>query len=202
MLGMWSLYVTLEDDSKEWVRELLAGNNDVVAEFCALYGPTLERLAQSHMNSALQRRVGADDIVQSVCRTFVRRARQGDIQVDESEALWRLLCAITLTKVRQHARFHYRKRRGLNREQVGPDADAGQHSLRASEPTPAEAAAFNDQMQHFIAALDEEAQRFVLLRMQGMTHEEIAGELDCAERTVRRILQRVRAQWEQELALL
>ena len=150
-----------ENDSALWIRELLAGNEDVVQEFWTAYAPALERIAKSRMNPALQQRLGPEDVLQSVCRTFIRRGRKGAYQLDNSEDLWRLLCAITLTKVRQHARFHLRKRRGMNREtSLEGERDDGNAGLPeraiAPGPTPAEAAEFADQVDHLLAGLDDE----------------------------------------------
>lgn len=191
-------------ESALWIRELVSGNEEVVGEFWREYAPSLERLASSRMAPALQRRLGADDVVQSVCRTFLRRARAGEFQLDKSDDLWRLLCAITLTKVRQHARFHLRKRRGMNREvALGADGDSQAPGLAdlapARQPTPAEAVAFADQMQHLLAALDDEERQLVQCKLDGLDSQAIAKKMDCSERTVRRLLAKVRERWEREL---
>jgi hypothetical protein len=75
----------------------------------------------------VQRRVGPESIAQSVCRTFLRRAGDGQFQVRDEDALWGLLCAIALTKVRERVRFHRRHRRDLGRERplCWLHADAG-----------------------------------------------------------------------------
>lgn len=192
------------DDSVLWIQELVSGNEEVVSEFWHEYAPSLQRLAQSRMAPALQRRLGPDDIAQSVCRTFLRRARLGEFQLDKSDDLWRLLCAITLTKVRQHARFHLRKRRGLNREvSLGDDSSdsaPGLADLAVSKgPTPDEAVAFADQMQHLLGMLDDEERQLVQSKLDGLDSQAIASRLDCSERTVRRLLLKVRSRWEREL---
>jgi RNA polymerase sigma factor (sigma-70 family) len=51
-------------------------------------------------------------------------------------------------------------------------------------------------MQHFFDALDDEERRLVQSKLDGATHDQIAQELDCSERTVRRLLERVRQRWE------
>ncbi len=98
------------------IRGLRDGDRTVVQDFCQRYGASLERLAAKHLPAALRRRVGPEDVVQSACRTFLRRTRGGEFQLADSEDLWRLLCAITLTKVREQARFHLRQKRGLDKE--------------------------------------------------------------------------------------
>lgn len=191
-------------DSTTWIAELVAGNQDVMEEFWSRYGSNLERVARSRMTPALQRRVGADDVVQSACRSFLRRAQGGEYQLSEAESLWRLLFAITLMKVRQHARFHYRKRRRLDREvsldgSPTSEGPAAHDWAVAAEPSPAEAAEFADQLQHFFDALDDEERRLVQLKLDGLEPDQIAREMDCSERTVRRLSQKVRERWQHEL---
>ena len=83
------------------VRGLREGDPQIVEEFCEQYGALLQQLADKHLSEDLRRRVGPEDVVQSVCRTFLRRARAGEFELADSEGLWRLLCAITLTKVHE-----------------------------------------------------------------------------------------------------
>jgi len=101
---------------------------------------TLERLAARHMTSPLRCREGADDEVQPVCRTFFRRARNGQFDLPDQECLWRLLGAITLTKIREEERFHRREKRELDREcdaaAAGDDAPAAIDGLVASDRPP------------------------------------------------------------------
>lgn len=170
----------------------------VVQEFCTRYGGALQAIANKHMASLLQQRLGPEDIVQSVYRTFLRRAGAGELAFDEPGDLWRLLCAITLTKVREQARFHLRQKRGLDRE-VRVDADrdgAPAIDLPASAPSPAAAAEFASVFEHVLAGLDDEQRRILELKLDDRTDVEIAGTLGCSERTVRRLMVRLRARLE------
>jgi RNA polymerase sigma factor (sigma-70 family) len=192
-----------DDRSTTWLRQLVAGNDEVVGEFWQHYGDGLQRLAASRMAPALRQRVGAEDIVQSVCRTFFRRSREGEFEFGAMDDLWRLLCAITLTKVRQHARFHYQEKRQLSRERplddVRPAGDARRVDLAAAGPTPAEVVEFTDQLQHLLSGLSDEERQMVQLRIEGRQQAEIAEELGCSERTVRRLFSGVKTRWEQML---
>lgn len=189
-----------EHDSAAWIRELVAGNDQVVREFVERYGPSLERIAAGRMTPGLKRRVGPDDILQSVCRTFVRRARAGEFTLPDSEQLWRLLCAITLTKVRQHARFHFTPKRNLAHEEdialvAGRGAAAGREPVDPS-PTPEEAAEFADGLGHLVDSLGAEEGQIVRLKLEGYSHAEIADQLGCAERTIGRLLKNVKVRLE------
>src|SRR5262245_22037762 len=135
------------------IRGLRDGDRQVVAEFCVEYGDALHRLADRRLPDAIRRRLGPEDVVQSACRTFLRRVRAGEFRLADSESLWRVLCAITLTKVREHTRFHLRQKRGLDREQSLAAADAGREAafdLVDPEPTPDRAAAFADQFRQLL----------------------------------------------------
>jgi len=60
-------------------------------------------------------------------------------------------------------------------------------------PTPAQQAEFEDTFEHLLSGLDPEARRIVELRLQEKNNEQIATELGCSERTVRRMLNQLEA---------
>jgi RNA polymerase sigma factor (sigma-70 family) len=184
-----------EDDRQweTWVRDLAAGDTQVVQSFWDNYGARLQGLAAQFLTTRLYRRVDPEDIVQSVCRSFFTRARDGQFELTDRDSLWRLLCAITLTKVRQKARFHGRQKRSVHQEASLDDTRFGGPGLSAAEPTPEEAAEFADQLQRILDALDEEERQIILLRLEQYTLDEIAQRQGCSERTVRRILKRVQS---------
>ena len=197
------------EEHDQWdalIAGLRAGDPRTVAAFAKRYGPLMERVAQRHVAPGLQHRFGAESVVQSACRTFLRRTHEGQFELADPDGLWRLLCAITLTKVREQARFHLREKRNVNAEvraaSEGED-DAG--GPRAPEPvaqglSPDEAALFSEQLERVFAALgDGEERQIVELRLQDLTNREIADQLGCSERTVRRILTRLRGRLERVL---
>lgn len=186
-----------EQQWESWLRRLADGDEQVVAEFWNAYNRRLQGLAAQHLKVGLRRRVDPEDVVQSACRTFLRRLHAGDFELVGAESLWRLLCVITLAKVRKQARFHQRGKRSIEHEQpLGrPGEESRAPGLEAVErgPTPDEAAAFADQLDNLLGALDEEERRVVQLKLEDRTNEEIAQAMQCSERTVRRILNRVRS---------
>ena len=188
----------MEENDEQWrkmVADLRQGKSQVVGDFWRQYGPLMHRLAEAHLSPKLKRRVGAEDVVQSVCRTFFRRARGGEFTLSDSHALWRLLCAITLTKVRQQARHHGRAKRGMGREvpmQSSGDEDSELSRFgQAAGPTPEQEAIFSEQFQQLIEHLDDEQRQLVLLKLDDLTNDQVAARLGCSERTVRRLLKEV-----------
>jgi len=188
------------DSWSQLIAGLRQGDARITSDFCRQYGEPLEKIAAKHLPAGLRRRLGPEDVVQSVCRTFFRRAREGQFELDDSEGLWRLLCAITLTKVREQARYHLRQKRGVQREVplTPPGLGDSLPSIGPSDPavSPAQAAAFTEQFQQLIAGLDDEERQLVDLKLQQCTNEEAAEKLGCSERTVRRLMKRIQSRLE------
>ena len=69
-----------DDEWQSWMVQLAEGNPEAEHEFWNLYGERLQRLASQNLSSGLRRRVGAEDVVQSACRTFLRRAQDGQFE--------------------------------------------------------------------------------------------------------------------------
>jgi RNA polymerase sigma factor (sigma-70 family) len=174
---------------------LRSGDEAAVGEFCRRYGPLIERLAERRLAGAMRRRIGPEDVAQSVCRTFVRRAAKGEFEIADGGALWGLLCAIALTKIKEQARFHLRHKRSLHGEQhldsVDGTGDRRHPESADAGPAPDDAAEVADVFDRLVAGFDEEERRIIELRLQDFTLEEIAVRMECSERTVRRFMKRV-----------
>ena len=188
------------DEQARWQRlidGLRRGDAEAGREFWEQYGPVLQRLAHKHLATWLRRRVEPEDVVQSACRTFLRRLQAAEYQLGDDQGLLSLLCAITLNKVLMKARFHQAQRRDLRREAHGP-APAGEggelpFDVAAPDASPAEAAGFAEQFEQFLAALDDEERRLVDLKLQGRSNREVAEELHRTDRWVRKLCERMRA---------
>jgi RNA polymerase sigma factor (sigma-70 family) len=182
---------------RRWIDRLSDGDEEVIGEFWREYSGRLQGLAAQHLKIGLRQRVDPEDVVQSACRTFLRRLQAGDFELAGAENLWRLLCVITLAKVRAQARFHQRGKRSIENEQRldGNPEESRSPGFQAVErgPSPDEAAAFADQLDNLLARLDEEERQVVQLKLEDRTNDEIAQAMQCSERTVRRILNRVRS---------
>ena len=70
--------------------------------------------------------------------------------------------------------------------------------IPGASPDPAADVEFVDQFEQVMARFTEEEQNIVDLKLQQFTNDEIAEKVGCSERTVRRLLQRVRSQLEGE----
>jgi RNA polymerase sigma factor (sigma-70 family) len=188
-----------DDHWRSWIRGLAEGDEQVVGEFWQDYGARLQALAAGYLTTRLHRREGPEDVVQSVCRTFLRRSREGQFSLADRDSLWRLLCAITLAKIREKVRYHGREKRRIDRERYLDDSRVAAFPLSDAEPTPAEAAEFADQMHQLLTGMDEEEQQVVAMRLEQQTYAEIADHLGCSERTVRRMVKKVQERLQRML---
>lgn len=164
------------------------GDEAAAAEVFERYAEQLTRLARSRSAARLAVRVDAEDIVQSAWRSFFVAARAGRFQLEQGGDLWRLLVEVTLHKLYRQAARHQAQRRSVKREEGG----AGVLAATSAEPTPAEAAAAADELEALLTALSPRGRQAVALRLQGFEQAEIAVQLGCTERTVRRLLAEAR----------
>lgn len=172
-----------------WLEDLAEGKPDAVQEFWSNYGDALQRVAERQIASWMRRRIDPEDVVQSACRTFFRRAQGGDFAFESKDDLWKLLLTITLNKVRMQARFHSRNRRSVSKEQALPEEPNLQpaewdHAINQVD--------LDDMLQAAFANQDHERQQVVEMWLEGLTQGEIAQQLGCSERTVRRIQSKIR----------
>jgi RNA polymerase sigma-70 factor (ECF subfamily) len=175
------------------------GNQEAARILFERYSGRLVALARARIGHRLGRRVDPEDVVQSVFRTFFRRAQTGELHVYDPDHLCALLARITIHKALDQVSFHKAAKRNFNL-----DADSGspEHEMIAQvldrEPTPEAVNLFLDQLQHLFGQLQPEERQVLEMRMQGYTVEEIARRLNTYDRKIYRILERIRALAEQE----
>jgi RNA polymerase sigma-70 factor (ECF subfamily) len=176
-----------------------AGDGEAARQLYDCYVQRLLAVARRRLGTPLQSRVDPEDIVQSVFRTFFGRLKAGKFRLEEQDDLCKLLVRITVNKTLRQVAYQKAAKRD-------PGQEAGQEDpgrerlleLMAREPDPEEAAAFVDQLQAFLAAQPPQDRRVIELRLQGYGTDEIARQLGVADRTVRRLLERIKGQALQE----
>ena len=155
-------------------------------------------LARQQLGAWLRARVDPEDIVQSVYKSFLFRYGAEKL-AREGEELWALLARITLRKCADRARHHQAGRRAASRE-VAPSAEDGGPEAAGREPTPEEAAVLAEIVQGLLRGLGADERPIIELSLQGYSTQEISEQVGRAERSVRRLRERVRDQLEQARA--
>ena len=175
-----------------------AGDEAAAGELYRRYSERLCALAQAQISERMARRFDADDILQSVFRTFFRRSRDGQFVGDHSSSLWRLLVRITLHKIQHQVELDTADKRDIRAEAYASGMELAPDAV-AHDPTPAEAAALNDELEAALAGLDLRDREMVLLAVQGFSTPEIAAQYSCSRWAVRRVLNYVGHRLEKRL---
>lgn len=188
-----------EEKTRHLLERWRAGDARAAGTLFDRYAQRLIALARSRLPTRLAPRVDSEDVVQSAYRSFFAAAREGRYDVQQGGDLWQLLVTITLHKLyHQVERWTTQKRAG-DREQHFSSEDSLlglQAHLAAQEPSPLEAVALIDRVEHLMRGLEPLQRRMLELRLQGHNLDEIAAETQCSERTVRRALDKVKDQLE------
>lgn len=170
------------------------GDEEAAWQLYERYVRRLVGLARSRISEKLNARVDAEDVVQSVYRSFFRNAQEGRYELEQPGDLWRLLASITVNKVRDQAKRHTQQKRSVDREAGSMDTVAVTfRSLITDEPSPEAALMLIEELEEVMSHLDESQRRILELRLQGHIVEDIASLAGCSERTVRRKLERIEA---------
>jgi RNA polymerase sigma-70 factor (ECF subfamily) len=188
-----------ELESRILVDRCRMGDGEAARLLFARYVDRLVAVARRRLSQPLQGRVDPEDIVQSVFRTFFSRVQGGQFQLDQQNDLCKLLMRITVNKTLRQVAYQKAAKRDPSQE-AHPEAGEREHVLQllARDPAPEEAVAFLDQLEHFLGQLAPDDRRILEMRMQGYSNEEICQELDTYDRKIRRVLERIRGQAEQE----
>jgi RNA polymerase sigma-70 factor (ECF subfamily) len=167
------------------VVRFVEGDREAASEIYRRYARRLQALAVAQTSPALSARVETDDIVQSIFRTFFRRAGEGAYIVPDGEELWKLLLVIALNKIRNLAAFHTAAKRDVRRTVGGELMDR-----TFSDPTDERSMhLFQMVVDEMLEKLPEDHQQVIRHRIEGLEVSEIAQRLGHSKRTVERVLQ-------------
>jgi RNA polymerase sigma-70 factor (ECF subfamily) len=179
---------------------LRQGDNAAAAEVFRRFAHRLVALARTHLESRVRRKVDAEDVIQSVLKSFFLRYQEGQFQLENWNNLWSMLVVITLRKC-GHQVAHYRAAcRSVEREASAmASSDEALHDWEAvaREPTPSQVALLTEAVTELMAELNDALERQILeMALQGFATADISARVGRGERTVQRVLQRVRNKLE------
>ncbi|MEX0740860.1 MAG: ECF-type sigma factor [Pseudohongiella sp.] len=173
-----------------WMSKLQTGDESPAALLWQRYHVKLVTLAQQRLSMSPQRLADGDDVVVSAFGSFFRAVHESrvDRNISENE-LWRLLVTLTARKAIKVLRSEGRQCRDSRASKDSVDMD----SLVSDEPGPEFANALVQQYHWLNAQLvDDDMRLLVQLKLEGFSNAEIAQQLDCSVRTVKRRLLLIR----------
>jgi RNA polymerase sigma-70 factor (ECF subfamily) len=159
-------------------------------------------LARTHLDARLQHKIEPEDVVQSVYRSFFLRYGEQLPENQDLEGLWPLLTLITVRKCADRVRYYQAERRKISREAsagaANDDRPLPWQEAVSREPTPEHAAVLAETLENLLTHLDADERPIIELSLQGFSTQEISERLGRAERSVRRLRERVRKQLERQ----
>ena len=177
--------------TQRWVNAFKQSDDTAIGEFWKEHEIRLKRIAARYISVPVKQRFDEQDIAQSAFRSFARQMHEQDFEFDNRNDVANLLFAIAANKAKEKARYHLRQKRGIDQEVYISHLA----NLDRAEPTPDEQVAFNEIFE-LIGAFAEDEQKIIQLRMEGHSQQDIAVQLRCSERTVRRKLKVIQKQLE------
>lgn len=172
------------------LHRLKSGEGDAASALYMRYVEHLRALAARQSSPALAARIEPDDIVQSVFRTFFRRAARDQYDIPEGEDLWKLLLVIALHKIRNAAAFHTAAKRDVRQTVAG--GAGGLADWAGSTPDETGLAALRIVIDEALADAPESSKEIVRLRIEGHEVADIAAAAGRSKRSVERVLQQFR----------
>jgi RNA polymerase sigma-70 factor, ECF subfamily len=187
--------VAAEESFIEVMARLRAGDSAAAAAVFERFARRLIALARTRLDSQIRQKLDPEDVVQSVYKSFFLRHAQGQFDLDSWDSLWTLLTVLTVRKCGRWAAYFQAECRDVRAEATPrPGAESAGRGWEAldREPSPAEAAMLAETVEELFRGLEGRERAIVSLGLQGYTAPEISGQLRRPERTVYRVLERVK----------
>ncbi len=185
---------THPESDEQLVVRCRSGDNAASRVLFDRYVGRLLGVARQRIGERMKSRFDAEDVVQSVFRTFFDRLKKDQFEIADADDLSKLLVRITLHKTLRQVAHHRAARRTPSAEIAQTPATRDQIlDVMSKEPSPVTVLTFMDQLDHFLNKLDPEDRQILAMRLQGLTTEEIAKDLNTYDRKIRRVLERVRS---------
>ncbi len=184
------------DSFEDLVARLEQGDEDAAEEVYQRYANGLIRMAHSHLDQRMRQKFDAEDVLQSVFRSFFQRQVSNPFQLEDWDSLWNLLIRITLNKCGRRIEFYRAAKRSVqqetNEQPLDPESRDALLCL-TREPTPDEAAMLSDTIDKITGPLSDLERQVFEQTLQGYTATEIGEQVNRSSRHVRRILDQLRS---------
>jgi RNA polymerase sigma-70 factor (ECF subfamily) len=180
---------------------LKSGEDEAARVVFERFSHRLMGLARQHLDHRLAVKVGPEDVVQSAYKSFFLRQRDVGFEIPSWDSLWGLLTMMTLRKCADRAAQYSTEKRDYTREVGQARSDAPNAGLWQDavdrDPSPQEAAVLAETVEELFQSVNDQDERAILeLSLQGYTAREISTQLNRAERSVRRLRERIRKRLE------
>lgn len=182
-----------------WLEGLREGDSLAAQELWNRYFNQLVTLAQRKMRG-LNQDVSGQDVALSALKSVMLGLQEDRYpNLTDRESLWPLLVTITARKAISQQRKQFADKRNRNRECRLEDVQ----TYIGDEPTAEFATEVTDYLEQLVRTFDDPSlAKVVEMKLGGFSHQEIAAELGCTDRTVKRKLRLIRQEWLAEANLV
>jgi RNA polymerase sigma-70 factor (ECF subfamily) len=157
------------------IRRVRAGDEQAATQLVRRYKPTIRRIVDVRLRDPrLRRLLDAEDVCQSVMRSFFVRAAMGQYQLDTPEQLLRLLTTMARNKLANQVHRQQAKRCDYRRVTAG---SIEEREIAVPGPSASSAMAAATLLQEACQRLSAEERRLLELRQKGRPWAEIAAAL-------------------------
>lgn len=179
------------DEITIWINQLKEGERAPVAQLLDRYFERLVHLARARLRALPGLANYDEDVALSAFKSLCLGAELGRFpRLNDRSDLWRLLAMLTVRKAIDLQRRQQRRPQGANE---------GIEELLSREPPPELAEELAEEYRRLLDLLDDQQLREIaLLKVEGLSNEQIAEQLGCGLRSVERKLHRIRAVWAEE----
>lgn len=178
-----------------------AGDPEALGALLRGFEDDVRRMVRLRLPRALRGQLDSTDLVQSLYRSLLASAGGRATEFESPGRFLGYLAGMVRFKVLEEYRHRTSQKHDLKREVplYVREGDREQpRPLTGTEPTPSQHVLADEQLDRLVGAADARQAAIVALRREGWTFEEIAGRLGLSERTVRRVVDQLRASWERE----
>lgn len=193
------------DSTAIWLEKLTQGDSEAAERLWNDYYTRLVRLAHKKLAVSKKRVSDEEDLALQVIGDFCEAATRNRFpNLRDRDDLWRLLFTI-LDRMSKRVIANERRQKRGGGDVRGESAFVGaadssafgamDQQAVAREPTPAEASELAEGVEVLLGTLPAELREVAACKMNGFTNEQIAEQLDCSVRTVKRRLQQIRTCW-------
>ncbi|MFM8890543.1 MAG: RNA polymerase sigma factor [Planctomycetia bacterium] len=181
------------------------GDSSAADELFSRFAAQLCRLVHAKLGWRYRRKFDAEDVAQSIFKSFLGLQARKELSFENWDALWGLLSLIAIRKCGHRVEYLRAACRDVAREHSVILGDTDTERSRADlealsrEPTPSAAAMLSESLERLMEPLDERERLIVTLALQGFEPVEISDRVSRSTRTVQRVLEKVRNQLERSV---
>ena len=198
-----------ENELSLWIAKLQEGDERAPEVIFQQYFEQLVRLARRKIGAMPKRSFDEEDVAISAMNSMIRGAAHGRFpKLEDRDDFWKLLVTITARKAIKHRRIHFAEKRGggkvmgesVFQNQSDPERPFGLDQYLGAQPNEQIASDIEETCKELVDSLaDSQLEKIVFLKLEGNTNREIADQLDCAERTIERKIERIRSKWTRSM---